>query len=696
MARRVETKVTHNFERHGSFGVFATGDTIPLYYIQTVFKKEQLSYLTLARDLSPEGDYIDFELLIQRDIDEQRAREGLVPYLEGKLDADEATYSEPIFFPPLLVAVVPVKNNEVVGYFPSLNVDPGEDGALFHRWGNHIELKHYFSQGDGGYTFSLPNHFDSYSVDQEPVAFRAFIAPKTGSGGVKLVAIDGQHRLFALQDIAERRPDLVEDLAVPVCIVMPPLSYETASQNVRMPAYRVYRKLFVDVNSTMERVGGHFYVLLSDSTLSGLVCRAFCDAILSESDKGLRDLALVEWNTKSAKEASRILRPWTIANIKVLDLSFEKSFGLKGRYAELDALFELSTVNDELLDEGDEKVDEELPEVSFNEFTARQKEVLEDRARRIVVPALFDLIWGLDGFAEKRRIFFGELDEVKEKARRNDASAAAWACVYDHIVRYIEANPRDSAVRSAREQFTKRVRDRIEARVSPLFGHAIFHRAVIEAWSLVIGKCSSFGVHPSACARGLSAAWNEALGHEAQLFEFRKDYIQGFIFDFTAISPQEQVRKGMAELLVGILINEAWLEKFMLQISAGEESDILRSEIKSMAKDHLESYLHRFREAKKKRIRQNYEFEQSIDEETKAKLRSYETEYKRDRAQVDQGRLNADGLRDRFSPLVERLAENAKLYAKQQMETQFGSETELLEGEEVLNTDDEYIEEETQ
>jgi len=69
----------YNFERIGSFGRFYSGKSFPIEYIMTSFRAAELSELTFARDIRP--DKIDFELLMQRDIDEERVRIEMEPYL---------------------------------------------------------------------------------------------------------------------------------------------------------------------------------------------------------------------------------------------------------------------------------------------------------------------------------------------------------------------------------------------------------------------------------------------------------------------------------------------------------------------------------------------------------------------------------------------------------------------------------------
>ena len=58
-----------SFTRVGSYGLFSTAGSLPIEYLLTTFNHDELSKLTLARDVRP--DEMDFEMLMQRDINEE-------------------------------------------------------------------------------------------------------------------------------------------------------------------------------------------------------------------------------------------------------------------------------------------------------------------------------------------------------------------------------------------------------------------------------------------------------------------------------------------------------------------------------------------------------------------------------------------------------------------------------------------------
>lgn len=146
--------------------------------------------------------------------------------------------------------------------------------------------------------------------------------------GGKLVVIDGQHRLYALEHLRVHEYKKVENIVLPVCIIYSPHSCLCFGNEAIMPPSipSFMRSLFVDVNSTVERVSGHFLILLQDNTLGSIICRDFCNNILSNNKLGTEALALVEWNTKNHKESLTITREHTLTSIGVINSAFEEVF----------------------------------------------------------------------------------------------------------------------------------------------------------------------------------------------------------------------------------------------------------------------------------------------------------------------------------------------------------------------------------
>jgi hypothetical protein len=83
-----------NVEFVGNFGRFVSFGSYPVdYFLTSLSMKQAYSYLHFARDIQMED--INFDLLMQRDIDEARVENEIMPYL--KQDSG-ATSTRPLFF----------------------------------------------------------------------------------------------------------------------------------------------------------------------------------------------------------------------------------------------------------------------------------------------------------------------------------------------------------------------------------------------------------------------------------------------------------------------------------------------------------------------------------------------------------------------------------------------------------------------
>lgn len=218
----------------------------------TTLKSSELDSLTFARDIKPST--IDFEQLLQRDIDEERVKTEIEPYIMSpKLTAAEAM-SKTVFFPPLLVAAVPVNRKKMEEYYSSQVIDQENEKKIVREWTGLFKLN---LGKDGGYMFK-PSLIDDLqlSVSKEP----AHIEINLSNGiekGIKLIVIDGQHRLKALNDIYKNDPDALRELAIPICILFSPNSTEAVSLKLNNETFSVptvseiFRQLFVDVNKML-------------------------------------------------------------------------------------------------------------------------------------------------------------------------------------------------------------------------------------------------------------------------------------------------------------------------------------------------------------------------------------------------------------------------------------------------------------
>ncbi|EBD0801579.1 hypothetical protein FHD82_13055, partial [Salmonella enterica] len=325
--RSTTTGYTYAFEKAGSFGIFSSNGSVPVEYMMTSFSVDDLAQLSYSKDINTD---LNFDYLIQRDIDEERARVEISQYISS---SEDRVQKDIVFLPPLLVSIVNVdSNNKLIDYYPNCSLNSTDDnGVIFERvWPGIFKIRNFEIQN--GKAISV-KYYDSEIKDEVITvdinqAIININSTREGVAGARLVVIDGQHRLFALNYLRKEHPDKIKNIVVPVCIVYSPYSTLINSAVVQVPTIpEVLRNLFVDINSTVERVSGHFLTLLSDRTLGSIICREFCKKILSERQE--YGLGLIEWNTKKHKESLEISRDYTITSIGVINNILEDCFGTR-------------------------------------------------------------------------------------------------------------------------------------------------------------------------------------------------------------------------------------------------------------------------------------------------------------------------------------------------------------------------------
>lgn len=203
-------------KRTGTFGNFSAAGSFPVNYVLSSFDIEDLKHLTFARELVT--DSLDFEMMMQRDIDEERARKELAEYIYPSNKSETELESNIAFFPPIIVAILRVKDDKILPYYPDSSATE-EDGLVHSKWGNLFEIKGFSDESS-----KQTSELGGYRVQKSPVE----IGLNTNSDGARLVVIDGQHRLFAIKEMLETdKKSALENLHLPVCVVFPPNATES-------------------------------------------------------------------------------------------------------------------------------------------------------------------------------------------------------------------------------------------------------------------------------------------------------------------------------------------------------------------------------------------------------------------------------------------------------------------------------------
>jgi hypothetical protein len=663
--RQAAAAFRYEFEKDGAFGIFRTNGSVPIEYFMTSFKLDELAYLSYAKDVNTE---LNFDYLIQRDIDEERALAEISQYLAAK---EDKVQKDIVFLPPLLVAVVAVdQENNLEDYYPdSIYVAGSDSVGLIHvrEWPGVLKVTNYHLEQEEARVFNCADgdHHLSISVDSAKAQVNV---TRAGVKGARLVVIDGQHRLFALNYLRNNERKLVETLTVPVCLVYPPNSI-AVKEETQPTVPEVLRHLFVDVNSTVERVSGHFLTLLSEQTLGSLICKEFCKLVLKE--KGESGLGLVEWNTKNHKESLEISRDHTLTSIGVLNSSLEECFKTKSGVKLLSEILGLDRRASEF-DFGTDEYDEQVSFPDYfpwRDFLSRHRERLIELINESVTPSLLNMFFGVS-FFEKYYQEFTEYFVEKENAIKRERSAdySILANVKDNIlfngILTKSAQPLHGDVRAELQEI-------ISANVPAFARKAIFQKAMIEAWTVISSKFIAHNVPVIRASQYVRTLVAKSFPPHSNLFDERHLYLQDTIFNGARI----KVTKSSKRQIVRLLLSQAG--------NIACDDTIEKEILVALAKSEVGSFINQMRDDKRKVFEKSYRTNFNIAAVDRDKL--FAAEQRKSSEMKEHGgdsskttfdqlvsELIAGNLIDSFDDLARTLRSNDFIYSKsEELEDEF-------------------------
>lgn len=279
------TEVDYQHAAYGTWGEFTTSAG-QVQFLETkarlgasgIDKESRLTKLLLPVREILDLKQLDFNQLLQRDLDDHRVAQKLVPYVLRPQPTG------PAFFPPIVVALLPFDGKDPKDQFPEMATIPLAEDHLGHWSGYALAPAFKFEKSvqKGGEDFEIRIGRLSWNPER-----------------AKLVVIDGQHRAMALlaidRTINNTWPgtgekyrhfyepvikDILSDLKAqgknvdfsnvefPVNICwFPKLIHPTDSQQ------KAARKLFVDLNGNAKPPSISRLMLLSDSELLNIFSR---------------------------------------------------------------------------------------------------------------------------------------------------------------------------------------------------------------------------------------------------------------------------------------------------------------------------------------------------------------------------------------------------------------------------------------
>lgn len=643
----------------GSYGRFSSGGSFPIEYIQTSLSMADLADLSFARDIKPKT--LDFDLLMQRDIDEERVKRDMEPYLDPKL-TDEEIRSKVIFFPPLLVAVIPIKGKSMEEYYPDEIGVIAPDNKIVREWSNIFKLSYFPSEAPNAYKISSISNdgseFDKL-VSKAPVRFQAR-STKGGREGAALIIIDGQHRMFALKQVYEKRPELIEDLVIPVCILFSPNSTRHHKNIIgleKVPSVpEVFRHLFVDVNTTMEQVGGHFTILLSDDDIGSLACRGLCNFILSE--EGKRGLAVIEWNTKSKKDSTIIKRSRSQTSIGLIEQALSELF-TKNRSTlilRMKYILHLEDIESHLYLE-DENEDEPL-KIEWDRFSSRQRKHLKKQIEKYLVPSIFNLLFKSKYFGQLYTIFKEELQKVEEISEGNSSEKLYARNLLEEIIDYIPIKKGGSYTASLimSQSLEESVKYRKATETPEILKYAIFQRALFQVWGKLIDICREvkYEIKSENLTNGLIQLLDTALENNGYIFQTSRSYMQHSVFRVTTIIPTNTTRDVLSWIILSCLGERSCAKEIcnILQVNNNELDNLVERLVDS-GRSYAALFMEHFTKKRKIVFKKAFPLDfAALTSDEIEELLALEQQERHQLQQVKEGKLKRNDVKRVFDEAV--------------------------------------------
>ena len=245
----------YNESLSGVFGEFGSGADAHAFYLQAAMSPAELDNIDLVSDI-PGSEQWPIRALFQRDIDTARVTDGLIPYLRDT--------SQVRFFNPLTLTLLPMDEDghTILAEMPAIT---GGRQSLDGREWRTLERPDF-------YRFRWTDDAAQYGVLE------------WNTQRSRLVAIDGQHRLFGLKRLWDDplpKSDFLK-WRIPVVVV----SFRGDEGGATAPSVLdTVRSIFVSINTNAQEVNETREILLSDNSINALCTQELIESSHSNDKK---------------------------------------------------------------------------------------------------------------------------------------------------------------------------------------------------------------------------------------------------------------------------------------------------------------------------------------------------------------------------------------------------------------------------
>jgi hypothetical protein len=284
-------KAKYNQSLDGVFGEFGSGASTQVSYLQTAIVPQDLAKTTLISDI-PGSEAWQVPDLFQREVDVRRVTKGLLPYLQDSKKVK--------FFNPLTLTVLPFdKDGAVLGALPSVTKRTEQrDGT---DW-TVIEVPGYYqlSHVDGAIWGKL----------------------EWNDENVRLVAIDGQHRLSALKRCLNdpTQANTLAGWSIPAVILT---LRESQNSKADRQILEVVRSIFMYINKEAKAPNRARSILLSEDSINAIATQELLQLSHSNDvseNKNLNRLPLLCFDWRGQEDdGKRVPSPASLKSIDEIE-----------------------------------------------------------------------------------------------------------------------------------------------------------------------------------------------------------------------------------------------------------------------------------------------------------------------------------------------------------------------------------------
>ncbi len=604
MARKKKI-LRENFDQHldGVYGVSKTSDSYKIDFLSTSMKIEKaVNQLKTALD-ELEFEKLSFNEIIQRDIDDNRVDKKIIgEYLEKSKE-------RVVFFPPLVVSLVEIQNGVPVQKYPEPKYERTENHknwgpAVIKKWGNLFRAVYLIEEEP------TPWFLEYYQDNGEIEKFyytNFEVSLDYDSNHIKLIVVDGQHRLKALQKLYRKNPGYIKDMDIPICIFFP--SNATVGDGVETVVGDM-RDCFVTINTEAQKVSGHFRDLLDDNRISCAIVRGLADNWKSKTDsfgKTKSRLHLLEWNQREDAKASQRTVDYSITTVKILTDIFDAWIFKKGN---LEVLLNLRSKQSELDEAGDQiKYDD----ITNEQFEPAQVPIITELINTYIVPSLDCLL--------RRPLPYEKLEKkLNEQLKRLDEQAKIKTFADSFQKRLFEfrkANKDDSPEsRELEEQFLKDIK--IDFEDNKFFLTNVFQTGLIVLWSDLCQKITAqFSIAPYEIAETLVLALNQfCFKSSEKVFHPDRPYTQDLLFTGERINTQNFGKNGCKLLIAISLLKDESAAAFKVS----ENAEKIFDEMKIFCTSSFHNYKEELWKRKSAIMMRNWKYDPSLPDKILTKL----------------------------------------------------------------------------